>query len=138
MLDAQGALRLNWVAGAFETITGYTFDEYVAHGGWVATLHPDDVAQDARDMATLQANQPVVTEVRTISKSGTMRWVQVYAHPVWDEIAHRLVGIYGAVQDITERKQAEAEREALIHELEARNAELERFTYTVSHDLKAR
>ncbi len=40
-------------------------------------------------------------------------------------------------RDVTERRRAEAEREALIRELEARNAELERFTYTVSHDLKA-
>jgi signal transduction histidine kinase len=43
----------------------------------------------------------------------------------------------GVARDITERKQAEAERENLIKELEAKNAELERFTYTVSHDLKA-
>jgi PAS domain S-box-containing protein len=41
------------------------------------------------------------------------------------------------VHDITERKLAEAEREKLIGELEAKNAELERFTYTVSHDLKS-
>jgi two-component system, LuxR family, sensor kinase FixL len=40
-------------------------------------------------------------------------------------------------QDISERKQAEAEREALIRELESKNAELEQFTYTVSHDLKS-
>jgi PAS domain S-box-containing protein len=40
-------------------------------------------------------------------------------------------------RDVTERKQVEAEREALIRELEAKNAELERFTYTVSHDLKS-
>jgi len=40
-------------------------------------------------------------------------------------------------QDITERKQAEIEREKLITELSAKNAELERFTYTVSHDLKS-
>jgi PAS domain S-box-containing protein len=39
--------------------------------------------------------------------------------------------------EITDRKQAEAEREKLISELESQNAELERFTYTVSHDLKS-
>jgi PAS domain S-box-containing protein len=40
-------------------------------------------------------------------------------------------------QDISERIQAEEEREALILELESKNAELEQFTYTVSHDLKS-
>ncbi len=38
--------------------------------------------------------------------------------------------------EIAERKHAEAERERLIAELEAKNVELERFVYTVSHDLK--
>ena len=39
--------------------------------------------------------------------------------------------------DITERKQAEAEQARLIAELESKNAELTRFVYTVSHDLKS-
>ncbi|PKG31915.1 ATP-binding protein, partial [Methanoregula sp.] len=39
--------------------------------------------------------------------------------------------------DITERVRAEEQREILIRELEGKNAELERFTYTVSHDLKS-
>ncbi len=136
-LNAEGRLFLNWVAGAFETITGYTYEEYVARGGWLAALHPDDVEQDARDMEALHQNRAVVTELRTFTKSGELRWVRVYGHPVWDPARQQLVGIYGAVQDITERKQAEAEREALIRELEAKNAELERFAYTVSHDLKS-
>lgn len=48
-------------------------------------------------------------------------------------------GLLGGVimRDITERKQIEIERGRLIAELEGKNAELERFTYSVSHDLKA-
>lgn len=42
-----------------------------------------------------------------------------------------------AQHEINERKRAESEREMFIRELEAKNAELERFTYTVSHDLKS-
>ncbi|MBI5946473.1 MAG: PAS domain S-box protein [Chloroflexi bacterium] len=41
------------------------------------------------------------------------------------------------VRDISQRKWIETEREKLIHELEETNEELERFTYTVSHDLKS-
>lgn len=106
-LAPDGRLQLDWVAGAFESITGYTFEEYVARGGWPAALHPDDVALDARDMAQLRMNQPVVSEVRTIARDGTVRWVRVYAHPVWDQAQNGLIGIYGAVQDISERKQVE-------------------------------
>ena len=39
--------------------------------------------------------------------------------------------------DVTAQKQAEADRESVIRQLEQRNDELNRFTYTVSHDLKS-
>ena len=47
------------------------------------------------------------------------------------------IGILGITRDITERKRAEVEREGLIQELKSKNDELEQFSYTVSHDLKA-
>jgi signal transduction histidine kinase len=42
-----------------------------------------------------------------------------------------------AIRDVSERKKAERVRESLIRELEAKNAELERFGFAVTHDLKA-
>jgi signal transduction histidine kinase len=45
--------------------------------------------------------------------------------------------VLATVRDVSLRKWAESERDKLIDELESKNAELERFTYTVSHDLKS-
>jgi len=45
---------------------------------------------------------------------------------------HRVV----AIRDISERKKSERVQESLIRDLETKNAELERFGYTVTHDLK--
>ena len=44
---------------------------------------------------------------------------------------------FAFARDITMRKRAERDREELIRRLEAKNAELERFTYTASHDLRS-
>jgi len=124
-LDADGGLTLNWVAGAFESITGYTLEEYVAHGGWRSTLHPDDLTIDDLDMAKLRANKPVITEIRTLTKNGDIVWVRVYAQPVLNGESKELVGIYGAVQDITERKDAEQALQASRQSLRETLASLE-------------
>jgi len=58
-------------------------------------------------------------------------WLSVRAHS--PKRGH-LVAVF---DDITERKRAEKEREQLIATLESQNSELERFAYTVSHDLKS-
>jgi signal transduction histidine kinase len=43
----------------------------------------------------------------------------------------------GYNQELARRKEMESKQEELIQELENRNAEMESFTYTVSHDLKS-
>jgi two-component system sensor kinase FixL len=43
----------------------------------------------------------------------------------------------GILRDISERQQAEAQREKLVDQLQASNRELEQFAYIASHDLRA-
>jgi signal transduction histidine kinase len=64
----------------------------------------------------------------------TLVYVDMHAGPI--EYQGEVATI-GTLKDITERKQAEEERERLLEELEAKNRELERFTYTISHDLRS-
>jgi signal transduction histidine kinase len=75
-------------------------------------------------------------DYRIRTRAGETRWVADSCVQVRDEHGAR-IGVIGILQDITERKLAEAERETFIKELEIRNAELERFNYTVSHELKS-
>ena len=83
-----------------------------------------------------EKRQPVVTEHIHLDRDGTSRTIEIHAHPVFDDKGDVSQVIEYSL-DITDRKRVEQEREALIAELEAKNVELERFTYTVSHDLSS-
>ena len=84
-----------------------------------------------------QTRQPVYGFRHAIEwAAGRRVMLSVNAAPLLDG-AGDFDGIVATVEDVTERRKGELEREALIRKLEQQNAELERFTYTVSHDLKS-
>lgn len=68
------------------------------------------------------------------SKNGDIKHILQTSFPIQTDTGYRIGSI---MRDITSQKQAEKDRENLITELKAKNTELEQFTYTVSHDLKA-
>ena len=106
-ISAEGVHQIVWIAGSFERITGYTVDEYRKAGGWRATLHPDELELDELDLEQLKRNEKVNREIRTYHKNGSVVWVRSFAQPIWDEQNKKLLGVYGAVEDITKRKQTE-------------------------------
>ncbi|NJN97257.1 MAG: PAS domain S-box protein [Anaerolineales bacterium] len=113
---ADGRVWTEWMAGAFERITGYTLDQVNRlDGGYVALLHPDDRVQVNPTPPVLVANQPSIHEYRIITRSGEVRWLRDYSRTLEAGPEAGSWHILGAVQDITARKQAEAalsEREA--------------------------
>lgn len=64
------------------------------------------------------------------------RWFEIILYP-FKPHGDAVEGIIEYTKDITAKVIAEQDREKLIANLEEKNAELERFAYTVSHDLKA-
>ena len=104
---------------------------------WFQRVHPDDRAMAERHVTqALEQKTDLDFEYRAVWPDGSIHWIRDMGKIKLDDFGQP-AGMYGIQIDVTQRRQAAEEREALIRELETKNAELERFTYTVSHDLKS-
>ena len=111
-------------------------------------IHPDDRAYVLASIRqVLEAGEDYRIEYRSVGPDGRVRWFEARGKLFRDE-AGRPLRMAGVCMDITERKQAEEEIRRLNETLERRvrertaqleeaNRELESFSYSVSHDLRA-
>lgn len=117
---------------AWEATLGWTTADLTSRP-FVDFVHPDDVARTIAETAALTTGRDTVRfENRYRCADGSYRWLNWRATGSPDE---RL--IYAAARDVTEEKHTAQELQARVAELAVVNHELEAFSYSVSHDLRA-
>ena len=124
--------RFTRVNPAWQQALGWTPDELTSVP-YAEFVHPDDAAATATEATQLSTGGSVLNfENRYRHKDGSYRWLS------W-KAAARADGdvVYATARDITEQKQAARALERHVDELAVVNRELEAFSYSVSHDLRA-
>ncbi len=104
--EITGSYIVDWMSGAFEQITGYSWDEIKQHGCWLFVVHPDDRPRIRELLHSLRPGDEGSAEYRILTRSGAERWVRDSSRCVAAEGDPGRYILYGAAQDVTERRQA--------------------------------
>ena len=87
---------------------------------WRTTMHPEDAERIGQSMMeAVKARAPVTVKGRYLNANGAYRVLHTNARPRFSAKGE-FVGMIGVNVDVTEREEAEAERELLIAELNHR------------------
>jgi signal transduction histidine kinase len=111
--------------------------------GWTQSVHPEDYDRCLTTYTqSFEARKPFKVEYRLRRHDGEYRWILDHGVPRFSH-SRKFLGYIGSCMDITERKEAEVEREALVREqvaraaAEAANRSKDEFLALVSHELRA-
>ncbi|HZR46708.1 MAG TPA: PAS domain S-box protein, partial [Candidatus Manganitrophaceae bacterium] len=118
IFQADAAGRFQFLNPAWETMTGYPVDASVGAFFW-EYVHPDHRNQSREILLSLieRKKESARYETRYRTRGGGVRWIEAYLQPARDAEGS-LTGIFGTLNDITERKELE-EQLRHAHKLEA-------------------
>jgi PAS domain S-box-containing protein len=135
MLDPNG-LVASWNKGA-EQIKGFSRDQII--GRHFSVFYPaEDRARGKpeRELLIAARDGRIEEEAKRVRSDGSEFWANVVISAVRDR-DDALVGFVKVTRDLTERRKERERALADAQALKAVNTELESFTYSVSHDLRA-
>jgi PAS domain S-box-containing protein len=138
--DAQ--CRLEFANRTFCEFFGVTPEE-ISAGRWHKPVHPEDQQAYFDGLLACAAEpRPFHAECRARRADGQWRWIESWGQPRFSA-AGQFLGFVGASPDITERKEFEQQRAALLDSERAARSAAERaartkdeFLATLSHELR--
>lgn len=131
-------LRFTYVSPSEESMTGFSAEETRSRA-LDQILAPSSYALAAQafqaEMTRTEASGPPRRHSRTLQleqwcKDGSLKWIEVNATFIYDDQGQPLE-ILGVSRDITERKQAEAERTRLLEAIRAQAQRVQQIMETV-------
>ncbi|HEY3543770.1 MAG TPA: PAS domain-containing sensor histidine kinase [Gaiellaceae bacterium] len=133
----------SYISPQVEQILGYPIDAWSSPGFFLAHVHPEDRERVAREQrAARESGTSLELEYRFVAADGRTIWLRDSYTVVNDE-AGRPWYTQGFALDVTERKQAERDREALLAQTQEQNEQLQQvdrmkdeFIALVSHELR--
>src|SRR3989449_8880254 len=135
MLDAEGRVA-TWNAGA-ERIKGYRADEIIGrHFSCFYVPYDVQAGEPEQLLKVAETQGRCEDEGWRVRKDESQFWANVVITALHDQHG-TLLGFTKVTRDITERTRLEQEIQQHSIALEAANKELEAFSYSVSHDLRA-
>jgi PAS domain S-box-containing protein len=135
MLDVKGCVA-SWNKGAHH-IKGYSSAEILGKDFSVFYTAEDRAdGKPERDLGIAARDGRFEQEALRVRKGGSTFWGNIVLTAVRDR-TNALAGFVKVTRDLTERRGAQERAAANDQALKAANAELEAFTYSVSHDLRA-
>jgi PAS domain S-box-containing protein len=143
-----GSWLFTYVGPQAKNLLGYPTEAWYGEGFWAETIYPEDRERVINECANCSKNNTnYILEYRMRHANGAIVWIHDIVNVVRDRSGTPLL-LRGFMIDITERKLAQEAVTKLNNELEQRvtqrtaqlaaaNQELEAFSYSVSHDLRA-
>jgi PAS domain S-box-containing protein len=109
--------NFNYLSPSIINVLGYSQDEFIGH--YTEYITDSSINRDVEEhtKAGLRGEKQDPYEAEYRHKNGSRVNLKVTEVPIFDDNGN-VLGIEGIVQDITELKRAEAERESFIKELE--------------------
>ena len=100
----------------YAKMRGKTIEQLMYQRCYEVLLNRKEICEDCSVKVTFETGEPQTKEKQAKYIGDSKIWLEIYTYPIFDEMG-RVVSVVEYTRDITQRKQAEGERDILMNKL---------------------